>query len=217
MLQPPKNTCTIVAHNSRERLLAVSLVESLDTSGSLSAKMDKRFGHLRNSLALVKEEPSSWVKEAPYATVHGGQQGAYVALAAFEARLNSKASSARVDGLVTDMNTCYDKSAEACCAVEQLVMLGSISKVVALEHELRDMGARTRVLEATFDRASRLVEDLSAYIANLAAGSGSGVPTPGAGVAAADFLTFKATQEHTMASIWQELKGGGINLGGGRV
>ncbi len=30
MLQPPKNTCTIVAHNSRESLLAVSLVESLN-------------------------------------------------------------------------------------------------------------------------------------------------------------------------------------------
>ncbi len=32
MLQPPKNSCTIVVHNSRERLLAVSLIESLNRS-----------------------------------------------------------------------------------------------------------------------------------------------------------------------------------------
>jgi hypothetical protein len=62
-----------------------------------------------------------------------------------------------VDGLVTDRNACYDKSAEACRAVKQLVTLGSIAKVVALEHELRDMGVRTRVLESTLDRASRLM------------------------------------------------------------
>ena len=58
------------------------------------------------------------------------------------------------------------------------------------------------------------MEDLSAYVANFAAGSSSGVPTPGAGVAAADFLTFKATQEQAVAAIRQELKGGGITLGG---
>ena len=137
-------------------------------------------------------------------------------LAKFEALLNSKASSTRVDGLVTDTNACYDKSAEACCAVEQLVTLGSILKVVALEHELWDMGARTRILESTLDRASRLMEDLSTYVADLAAGFGSGVPTPGVGVAAAYFLTFKATQEQAVASIRQELKGGDY-AGGGRV
>ena len=83
-----------------------------------------------------------------------------------------------VDGLVTDTNACYGESTEACCAVEQLVTLGSIWKVVALEHELRDMGAHTRVLESALNKASRLMEDLSAYVANLAAGSGSGVNTP---------------------------------------
>ncbi len=171
------------------------------TSGSSLAKMDERFGHLRNSLALVKGELGLRAVEAPYAMVHGDLQGAYAVLAKFEALLNSKASSTRVDGLVTDTNACYDKSAEACCAVEQLVTLGSILKVVALEHELWDMGARTRILESTLDRASRLMEDLSTYVADLAAGFGSGVPTPGVGVAAADFLTFKATQEQAVASI----------------
>ena len=98
------------------------------------------------------------------------------------------------------------QEAEACCTVKQLVTLVSILKVVALEHKLWNMGTRTRVLETTLDRASWLVEDLSACVANLAAGSSPGVPTPGVGIAAADFLMFKATQEHAMASIQQELK-----------
>jgi hypothetical protein len=48
----------------------------------------------------------------------------------------------------------------------------------------------------------------------LAPGSGSGVPTPGAGITAADLLTFKAMQAQAVVSIRQELKGGGITLGG---
>jgi hypothetical protein len=134
-------------------------------------------------------------------------------MAAFEEQLVSKASSARVDGLVTDTNVCYDKSAEACRAVEQLVTFGSISKVMALEHELREMSARTRVLEITIDRASKLVEDLSTYVVNLA-GSGPGVAASRVGVPAEEYLAFKALQEQAMASIRQELKGGGITLGG---
>jgi hypothetical protein len=46
------------------------------TSGLSLAKMNKRFGHLRNSLVLVKVELGLWAKEAPFATVHGGLQGA---------------------------------------------------------------------------------------------------------------------------------------------
>ena len=84
---------------------------------------------------------------------------------------------------------------------------------MALEHKLRDMSAQTRVLETTLDRASKLVEDLSAYVANLA-GPGSGVAAFGGGVAAEEYLMFKASQEHAMASICQELNGGGIMLGG---
>ena len=129
-----------------------------------SATKDARFAHLRTSLALVKGELGTRASDAPYTTIHGGLQGTFTALAAFEEQLVSKASSARVDGLVTDTNACYDKSAEACRAVEQLVTFGSISKVMALEHELREMSARTRVLEITIDRASKLVEDLSTYV-----------------------------------------------------
>jgi hypothetical protein len=181
--------------------------------GASSATKDARFDHLRTSLALAKGELGTRALEAPYATIHGGLQGAFTALATFEEQLDSKASSVRVDGLVTGTNACYDKSVEACRAVEQLVTLGSISKVVTLEHELRNMIARTRVLETTLDRASKLVEDLSAYVANLA-GPGSGVAASGDGVAAKEYLAFKASQEHAMASIHQELKGGGITLGG---
>ena len=86
-----------------------------------------------------------------------------------------------------DTNACYDKSTEACRAFKQLVTFGSISKVVALEHKLRDMSARTRVLETMLDRASTLVEDLIAYVANLA-GPGSGVAATGGGVAAEEYL-----------------------------
>jgi hypothetical protein len=87
------------------------------TSGLLSDKMDKRFGHLRTSLVLVKGELGLRAAEAPCTTVHGGLQGAYAALAGFKVRLDSKASSTMVDGLVTDTNACYDKSAEACRTV----------------------------------------------------------------------------------------------------
>ena len=76
------------------------------TSKLSSDKMDKRFAHLRTSLALVKGELGSRAAEAPYATVHGGLQGAYAALTGFEVLLNSKALSARVDSLVADTNTC---------------------------------------------------------------------------------------------------------------
>ena len=145
--------------------------------GASSAMKDARFDHIRTSLALVKGELGTRASEAPYATIHGGLQGTFTALAMFEEQLDSKASSARVDSLVTDTNACYDKSAEACRAVEH-VTLESISRVVALEHELRDMSARTRVLETTLDRASKLVEDLSAFVANLA-GPGSGVAASG--------------------------------------
>ena len=181
--------------------------------GASSATKDARFDHLRTSLALVKGELGTQASEAPYAMTHGGLQGAFTALATFEERrLDYKASSARVDGLVTGTNACYDKSAKACQAVEQLVMLGSISKVVALKHEVHDMSARTRVLETTLNRASKLMEDLSANVANLA-GPGSGVAASGGGVTAEEYLAFKALQEHPTASIHQELKGAGSRWG----
>jgi hypothetical protein len=72
------------------------------------------------------------------------------------------------------------------------------------------MSAQTRVLETTLVRASKLVEDLSAYVTNLA-GPGSGVAASGGGVAAEKYLMFKASQEHAMASIHQELN---VTLGG---
>jgi hypothetical protein len=74
--------------------------------GATSATKDARFDHLRTSLALVKGELGTRASEAPYATIHGGLQGAFTALAAFEERLDSKASSARVDGLVTGTDAC---------------------------------------------------------------------------------------------------------------
>ena len=180
--------------------------------GASSATKDARFNHLRTSLALVKGELGTRASKAPYDTMHGGLQGAFTALAMFEERPDSKASSTRVNGLLMGTNACYNKSMEACQAVEQLVMLGSISKVVALKHEVHDMSARTRVLETTLNRASKLMEDLSATVANLA-GPGSGVAASGGGVTAEEYLAFKALQEHPTASIHQELKGAGSRWG----
>ena len=91
----------------------------------------------------MKGELGLRAKEALYATIHGGLQGVFMALATYKERLESKASGARVVSLLAETKTCYDKSAEACRAVKQLVTFGSISKVVALEHELREMSART--------------------------------------------------------------------------
>ena len=75
-------------------------------------------------------------------------------LTAFDEKLATKASAARADELVTDTNVCYGKSVEACKAVEHLVILGSISKVARLEHELQAMASRTKALEESIKKAS---------------------------------------------------------------
>jgi hypothetical protein len=74
------------------------------------ATKDACCDYLRTSLALVKGELGTRASDAPYATIHGGLQGAFTVLAAFEERLVSKASSARVDSLVTGTNACYDRA-----------------------------------------------------------------------------------------------------------
>ncbi len=78
--------------------------------GATLATKDACCDYLRTSLALVKGELGTRASDAPYATIHGGLQGAFTALATFEERLDSKASSVRVDGLVTGTNACYDRA-----------------------------------------------------------------------------------------------------------
>ena len=106
-------------------------------------------------MALVKGELGTRSTAAHYTMVYGGLQGVHVALTAFDKKLATKASAARVDELVTDTNICYDKSVEACKAIEHLVTLGSISTVAGLEHELRAMTSRTKALEETLEKASQ--------------------------------------------------------------
>ena len=139
-----------------------------ESIGLRSAKRDSRFMHLRTSLALVKGELVTQAFNAPYAMVHGGLHGTYVVLAAFKEKLASKASTTQADELITDTNTCYDKNAEAYRAVVQLGTLGSIWKVVNLEHELQEITFCTNVLENTLEKASKFVMELNEYVSKLA-------------------------------------------------
>jgi hypothetical protein len=78
-----------------------------ESLGSGSAKRVSRFAHLlRTSLALVKGELGTRSTAAHYTMVYGGLQGVHVALTAFDKKLATKASAARVDELVTDTNIC---------------------------------------------------------------------------------------------------------------
>ncbi len=54
-----------------------------------SVTKDAQFTHLRTSLALVKGELGTRASVAPYAMIHGGLQGTFTVLAAFEEQLVS--------------------------------------------------------------------------------------------------------------------------------
>ncbi len=83
--------------------------------------------------------------------------------------------------------------------------------MVNLECELQEMASRTKVLEDTHEKVSKFVVDLSKYVSKIV---GPGASTPVGGIPPEEYRTFKASQEHAIASICQELKGGGISLGG---
>jgi hypothetical protein len=125
------------ALNSPKRMKFGDEEESAGDDGSIGSgpaqrQEDSRLMHLRHSLAMVKGELGTRAPDAQYATIHGGIQGAYSALKAFEERLASKASSSQVNGLISDTKGCYTKSLEACRAVDQLVNMGSITKIATL-------------------------------------------------------------------------------------
>jgi hypothetical protein len=202
--------------NSPKRMKFGDEEESAGDDRSISLGLDQRqedsrLMHLKHSLAMVKGELGTRAPDAQYASIHGGIQGAYSRLAAFEEKLASKASTSRVNGLILDMNACYAKSLEACRAVDQLVNLGSITKIVTLVQEVWEMALRTRILEDTLKKALAFVLELSEYVSKLLA---LGTPVPMGGIPQEDYQTFKASQTQAIVSIRQELKGGGIELGG---
>ncbi len=95
-------------------------------------------------------------------------------LEAFGEKLASKAPTSWVNGLISDTNACYTKSKEACRAVDHLVNMGSITKIVLLEHELQEMASCTMILEDTPEKALAFVSELSEYVSKLLA---LGMPT----------------------------------------
>jgi hypothetical protein len=74
------------------------------------------------------------------------------------------------------------------------------------------MPAMVVEMEATLHKASSFVMDLSAYVSTLPTSQGptsSSVTVP-----MEDFLAFKVAHAQSLASIWQDLKGGAIKIGG---
>ncbi len=95
--------------------------------------------------------------------------------------------------------------------MDQLVNMGSITKIVTLEQELWEMALRTRILEDTLKKALAFILELSEYVSKL---PGLGTPVPMGGISQEDYRALKASQMQAIDSIRQELKGGGIELGG---
>ena len=173
---------------------------------------------LKHDLALVKGELVTQSTEAPYNTVHGGIQGLWTGLGKMEEghlkqREALRACQYKVDHLLTDTRP-PGASNEAVQAVEQLANMGGHFKVSLLESQLVSMMAKVAKLETTLNKATSFVVDLSTYNSSLPVHQ-AGTPTSlGAIVTLKEFLAFKAAQSQSLASIWQDLKGGAIEIGG---
>jgi hypothetical protein len=98
--------------------------------------------------------------------------------------------------------------------VEHLVNLGGATKVVVLEREFVAMAAHMKTLEATLEKASKFVVDLSEYVSTLGASAPFASVAGGQQVQPSEFESFKKTCKMAFASLRQELKGGGIEVGG---
>jgi hypothetical protein len=171
-----------------------------------------RVTNLKHSLAMVKGELGVWGAGASYVTIHGGLHNSLATMAELELKLEQKASSAQVNGLLLDTHHCQAKSAEACRAVEHLVNLGGATKVVKLEREFVAMATRMKTLEETLEKASKFVVDLSEYVSTLGASAPFASVAGGQQVQPSEFELFKKTCEMAFASMRQELKGGGIEV-----
>ncbi len=66
-------------------------------------------------------------------------------------------------------------------------------------------------LRGTLEKASKFIKELSEYVSKLPA---PGTSVPMGGIPQEDYLAFKASQMQAIASIREELKGCGIELGG---
>jgi hypothetical protein len=75
------------------------------------------------------------------------------------------------------------------------------------------MSTKVVELEATLEKASSFVIDLSAYISSLPTQQGLTMGQGGM-VPMEEFLAFKEAHAQSLASIQQDLKGGSIDIGG---
>ena len=89
--------------------------ESADdgNGGSGGSEGDPRVTNLKHSLAMVKGELGVRGAGAFYVTIHGGLQVSLASLTELELKLEQKASSAQVNGLLLDTHHCQAKSVEA--------------------------------------------------------------------------------------------------------
>jgi len=173
---------------------------------------------LKHLLALIKGELRSRDGDASYVMVHGGLQGSWDKLRALERivvedrrGLSSKADDLQVGLILTQAMAVWNKAAPAESLADQLIAMGSTGRIAELNEDLKQLSACIWKLEDTIEKASEFCLNLNAHVTTL---SGSGSAVSVGLVPIEDFQKFKAAHSDSLATIWQELKGGAIEIGG---
>ena len=190
-----------------------------DDGGSISSDnlpQGPRVTALKHALALVKGELGSRPSDARYNTLHGGIQGLWQNLGTLEdAQAHQQerlvTHQAKLDGLFVDSRATWNKCEAAARAVEQLTTVGGSSKVNLLESQLASMSSKVLDLEATLDKATNFMMDLSSYVSTLPQTAGS---QSGSSVSQEEFLAFRESHAQSLAAIRQDMKGGTVTVGG---
>jgi len=191
-----------------------------DDGGSISSDnlpQGPRVTALKHALALIKGELGSKPPDATYNTLHGGIQGLWQSMGTLEEASTQQLErlgthQAKLDGLFVDSRATWNKCDAAARAVEQLTNLSGSSKVTLLESQLASMTSKVVELEATLDKATSFMMDLSSFVVtNLPQAAG---PQQGSSVSREEFLSFTESHAQSLASIRQDMKGGTVTVGG---
>ncbi len=95
--------------------------------------------------------------------------------------------------------------------MDQLIAMGGTGRIAELNEDLKHLTARIWKLEDMMEKASEFCLNLSTHVSTL---SGSGSTACTGLVPIEDFQKFKAAHDDSLATFWQELKGGAIQIGG---
>ncbi len=123
----------------------------------------------------------------------------------------SKANDLQVGLILTQAKAMWNKAAADESLVDQLITVGGTGRITELNKDLKHLTARIRKLEDTMEKASEFCLNLSRHMSTL---SGSGSAASAGSVPIEDFQKFMAAHDDSLATIWQELKGRAIEIGG---